>query len=184
MHNIASLKAKDVIDMIGLNGIRTALDLGGGPGTYSIEMARRGVKVTLFDFPETLEIAGKVIAKEKTGGIFLMGGDFMSDDIGKGYDLIFVSQIMHSYSGRENFRLLKKCKKALNKGGKIAVQEFYINRARTHPAHGSLFSVNMLVNTEEGRCYSTEEIRSWLLKTGLKRIRKGLIDDAVVIVGY
>jgi 2-polyprenyl-3-methyl-5-hydroxy-6-metoxy-1,4-benzoquinol methylase len=184
MHNIASLKAKDVIDIIGLKGVRTALDLGGGPGTYSVEMARRGIKVTLFDLPETIEIARKVIGKEETDGIVLMGGDFMADDIGKGYDLIFISQILHSYSEKENLRLLKKCKKALNKGGRMGIQEFYIDRTRTHPVQGALFSVNMLVNTEGGRCYSIEEIRSWILKTGMKRIRKGFIDDAVVIVGY
>jgi 2-polyprenyl-3-methyl-5-hydroxy-6-metoxy-1,4-benzoquinol methylase len=183
MHNIASLKAKDVIDMIGLKGVRTALDLGGGPGTYSIEMARRGIKVTLFDFPETVEIARKVIGREKADGIILKGGDFMADNIGKGYDLVFISQILHSYSEKENLRLLKKCKKALGEGGRMGIQEFHINSSRTHPVQGALFSVNMLVNTEGGRCYSIEEIRSWILKTGLKKIRKGFIDDAVVIVG-
>lgn len=183
MHNIASLKAKDVIDIIGLEGVRTALDLGGGPGTYSIEMARRGIKVTLFDFPETIEIAKKVIGKEKGDGIVLMGGDFMADDIGRGYDLIFVSQILHSYSEKDNIRLFKKCKKALNRGGRMVIQEFYIDRARTHPVQGALFSVNMLVNTEGGRCYSTGEIKSWVLKTGLKKIKKGLVDDSVIIVG-
>jgi 2-polyprenyl-3-methyl-5-hydroxy-6-metoxy-1,4-benzoquinol methylase len=183
MHNIASLKVRDVIDMIGLNGVRTALDLGGGPGTYSIEMARRGIKVTLFDLSETIEIAKKVIGKEKADGIILMGGDFMADDIGKGYDLVFISQILHSYSEKDNLRLLKKCKKALNKCGRMVIQEFYIDRARTHPVQGALFSVNMLVNTEGGRCYSTEEIRSWILKTGLKKIRKGFIDDSVIVVG-
>ncbi len=183
MHNIASLKAKDVVDMIGLKGVRTALDLGGGPGTYSIEMARRGIKVTLFDLPETIEIARKVIGKGKGDGIVFMGGDFMADDIGKGYDLIFVSQILHSYSEKDNLRLLKKCKKALSRDGRIGIQEFYIDRARTHPVQGALFSVNMLVNTEGGRCYSTEEIGSWILKTGLKKIRKGLIDDSVIVVG-
>jgi ubiquinone/menaquinone biosynthesis C-methylase UbiE len=184
MHNIASLKAKDIINVLGLKGVRTALDLGGGPGTYSIEMAKRGIKVTLFDLPETIEIARKVIGKEKADGIVLKGGDFMADDIGKGYDLVFISQILHAYSEKDNLRLLKKCKKAMNKGGRMGIQEFYIDRTRTHPVQGALFSVNMLVNTEGGRCYSIEEIKSWILKTGLKKIRKALIDDSVVIVGY
>jgi ubiquinone/menaquinone biosynthesis C-methylase UbiE len=183
MHNIASLKAKDVMDKIGLKGVRTALDLGGGPGTYSIEMARRGIRVTLFDLPETIEIAKKVIGKERADGISLMGGDFMTDEIGKCYDLVFMSQILHSYSEKDNLRLLKKCRKTLNKGGKVGIQEFYLDRSRTHPLQGALFSVNMLVNTEGGRCYPTEEIRSWILKTGLKKIKKAFIDDSVVIVG-
>lgn len=182
MHNIASLKVKDVVETIGLKGIRTALDLGGGPGTYSIEMARRGVKVTLFDRHETIEIAKKVIYKERAeNDIDLIPGDFLYDDIGKGYDLIFASQILHSNSAKDNLSLLKKCRKALNKGGRIVIQEFYISEDRTHPAHNALFSVNMLVNTLGGRCYSSKEIKGWLLKAGMKDVKEKTIDDSVLI---
>jgi 2-polyprenyl-3-methyl-5-hydroxy-6-metoxy-1,4-benzoquinol methylase len=183
MHNIALLKAKEIIKIIGLTGVKTALDLGGGPGTYSIEMAKKGVKVTLFDYPETIMIAKRVIEKEKMNGINLVSGDFTSDDIGKGYDLIFVSQILHAYSEEDNLQIIKKCKKALNSGGRIVIHEFYISKDRAHPAHGALFSVNMLVNTSGGRCYSSEEIKSWLLKAGLKNIRERIVDDNVLITG-
>lgn len=183
MHNLASLKVKDVINMIGFKGVKTALDLGGGPGTYSIEMAKRGVNVTLFDFPETLEIAKRVIEKEKVKGINFIGGDFVTDEIGKGYDLIFISQIFHAYSANDNLQLLRKCKKALNNSGRIVVQEFYISKDRTRPVQSALFSVNMLIGTEGGRCYSPDEIKSWLLKTGLKDIKEMHSDDKVLVSG-
>lgn len=183
MHNIASLKVKNIIKTIGLKGVKTALDLGGGPGTYSIEMAKRGVNVTLFDFPETIEIAKRISKKEKVSGINFIGGDFMSDDLGKGYDLIFISQILHAYSEKNNLQLLRKCRKALNDNGRIVVQEFYISEDRTRPVQSALFSINMLVNTEGGRCYSPEEIRGWLLKAGVKNLEERLIDDTVLIKG-
>jgi hypothetical protein len=207
MHNIASLKARDVIRMAGLKGVKTALDLGGGPGTYSIEMAKRGVNVTLLDRPETIEIARRVIGKEITkeniipprpplekggeGGfekyfqkkINFIEGDFIYDDIGKGYDLIFASQIIHSNSAKDNLTLIKKCRNALNREGRIVVQEFYISDDRTHPLHSALFSVNMVVNTPGGRCYSPKEIKGWLRKAGLKDIREKVIEDSVLIEG-
>jgi ubiquinone/menaquinone biosynthesis C-methylase UbiE len=183
MHNLASLKANDVMKLIGLKGVKTALDLGGGPGTYSIEMSRKGVHVTLFDSPETIDIAKKVIQKEKVSGIKLIGGDFLVDGIGKGYDLIFISQICHAYSEKDNLNLLRKCKKALNKGGRIVIQEFYIKRERTHPLQSALFSVNMLVNTKSGRCYSPEEIITWLSRIKLENIQERLIEDTVLITG-
>jgi 2-polyprenyl-3-methyl-5-hydroxy-6-metoxy-1,4-benzoquinol methylase len=183
MHNNASLKAKDIIKIVGLKSVKTALDLGGGPGTYSIEMARRGVNVTLFDYPETIAIARKVVKKEKIHSINFISGDFMSDDIGRGYDLIFISQILHAYSEKDNLQLLRKCKKALNNGGRVVIQEFSISKDRTHPPQGALFSVNMLVNTEGGRCYSPDEIKGWLLKVGMKNIEERVIDDAVLISG-
>jgi len=183
MHNIASLKSKEVMKRIGLKGVRTALDLGGGPGTYSIEMAKQSVDVTLFDYPETIKIAKRVAEKENITGVTFVGGNFFYDDVGGGYDLIFISQILHAYSEKDNLRLLRKCKKSLNSNGRIAIQEFYINKERTHPAQSSLFSVNMLVNTEGGRCYAPEEIKSWLLRAGLKIAGERLLDDTIIITG-
>jgi ubiquinone/menaquinone biosynthesis C-methylase UbiE len=183
MHNLATLKAKEIINMIGLKGVKTALDLGGGPGTYSIEMSKRGLSVTLFDFHDTISIAKEIIKKAGIDTINFIGGDFMTDDIGKGYDLILASQILHSYSEKDNVYLLKKCRRALNHGGRIVIQEFYISGNRTHPLQGTLFSVNMMVNTEGGRCYSSTEIRHWFSKIGLKNIKEMHFDDVVLISG-
>jgi 2-polyprenyl-3-methyl-5-hydroxy-6-metoxy-1,4-benzoquinol methylase len=183
MHNLASLKVKDVIKTIGLKGVKTALDLGGGPGTYSIEMAKRSVQVTLFDFPEAIEIAKSIIEKEGVKGINFIRGDFSTDDIGNGYDLILISQILHAYSTEDNLLILKNCAKALNRYGRIVIQEFSISEDRTHPLQGALFSVNMLVNTQSGRCYSLKEIKRWLSKSGLKNLHETPMDDTVLIMG-
>jgi len=71
----------------------------------------------------------------------------------------------------------------LNKGGRIVNQEFYIKRERTHPFQSALFSVNMLVNTKSGRCYSPEEIINWLSRIKLENIQERLIEDTVLITG-
>lgn len=181
MHNISSFKAKKIINAIDLKGIKTALDLGGGPGTYSLEMAKRGVNVTLFDRPETIEIAKRITNNKK--GIDFIGGDFLVNDLGKGYDLIFISQIFHAYSEKDNLLLLRKCKKALNKEGRIVIQEFFINNDRTKPSESAIFSVNMLVNTEAGRCYSPNEMKRWLKNIGLKNIKGRSLDDVLLISG-
>lgn len=183
MHNLASLKARTVMKAIGLKGVKTALDLGGGPGTYSIEMAKRGVHVTLFDSPETVEIASRIIERAKIKNISLMAGDFLTDDIGKCYDLVFISQILHAYSAQDNLQILRRCKKALNIGGRIVIQEFFIHKDRTHPLQSALFSVNMLVNTQGGRCYPPEEIKGWFLKIGIKNIEERLMDDTILLMG-
>ena len=183
MHNLATLKARDVIKAIELKKVRTALDLGGGPGTYSIAMAKKGVQVTLFDHPEAIEIAKKIIDREGVKGINFIRGDFIGDNIGYGYDLIFISQIFHSYSADDNLLILRKCAKSLNRQGRIVIQEFYISENRTRPVQSALFSVNMLVNTLAGRCYSPGEIKKWLSKSGLKNICEKRMDDTVLIMG-
>jgi ubiquinone/menaquinone biosynthesis C-methylase UbiE len=181
MHNLASLKVKKVLRAVNLKGVRTALDFGGGPGTYAMEMARKGVTVTLFDTPDTIKIAKRVARGRK--GMRFLEGDFLVDDIGRCYDLIFISQIFHSYSEEENLSLLSKCHAALNARGRVAVHDFLLDEDRTRPLSGALFSMNMLVNTEGGRCYSPSEMKGWFLKSGFKNIREKPLGDTVVVEG-
>jgi 2-polyprenyl-3-methyl-5-hydroxy-6-metoxy-1,4-benzoquinol methylase len=183
MHNNAVFRAKDVIKAVDIRGIKKALDLGGGPGTYSIEMARHGIAVTLFDQPNTMGVAKKIVRESKVKNIDYISGDFHSDYIGSGYDLVFISQIVHSLSIDESMSLLKKSYDAMNPGGKIVLQEFFLEQDRAHPVASALFSVNMLVNTKAGRCYTIQEIKSWLIKTGFKRIKKTTLGDTIVMTG-
>lgn len=185
MHNLSVLKVEEIIKNIGLSGVRKALDLGGGPGTYSIGMAKRGIHVTLFDDPETERIADRVIKRSGVdrGNIEFMAGDFLKDEIGRNYDLILMSQIVHAYSEKNNIMLFRKCRKALNRGGRLVIQEFLIDEKKTAPAWSALFAINMLVNTEGGRTYSPGEMKAWFLKAGFKNIRKKIVSDGVLVSG-
>ncbi len=183
MHNNAVFRAKDVIKAVDMRGVKKAPDLGGGPGTYSMEMARQGAKVTLFDLPNTIVISKKLVKEAKVRNIDYIGGDFHSDDIGTGYDLVFISQILHSLSKDESLALLKKSANTLNPRGRIAIQEFLLEENRASPVPGALFSVNMLVNTTAGRCYTPGEMKTWLAKTGFKDIKTKALGDTVVVTG-
>ncbi len=148
-----------------------------------MEMAGKGVSVTLFDMPDTIKIAKGIIKASGLKNIDFIRGDFLSDAVGNGYDLIFISQVIHSFSAENNAGLLGKCREALNPGGRIAVQEFYLDKNRAAPVSSALFSVNMLVNTAGGRCYSPREIRQWLSGLGFTGIREKKLDDTVLVTG-
>lgn len=183
MHNNAVFRAKAVISAIDLKGVTRALDLGGGPGTYSMELAKNRIIVSLFDLPETVAIAKQIVGEQKQKNIHFIAGDFHTDDIGNGYDLVFISQILHSLSIDESLALIEKSANALNAGGVIAIHEFLLEKDRTHPVPGALFSINMLVNTEAGRSYTSGEMKGWLLKKGFKNIRIKALGDTVVVTG-
>jgi 2-polyprenyl-3-methyl-5-hydroxy-6-metoxy-1,4-benzoquinol methylase len=184
MHNIASLKEKDVMKSLELAGVGRLLDLGGGPGTYSMAFARKKIDVTLLDFPDTLRISKKLIRQAGLERkIRLLPGDFMKDDWEGGYDLIFISQIFHSYTGEECLRLLRKSRAALNPGGRVVVQEFYLDESRTKPPVGAIFAINMLVNTPGGRTYTPTEMAAWMKKAGFIRTEKKLLNDTVLLIG-
>ena len=183
MHNIAVMKAAEVIKVIDLKGVKKALDLGGGPGTYSIELARKIDSVTLFDLPATIAIARDIVGKTKLKNISFIEGDFLADDIGSGYDLIFISQVLHSFSNNKNLSILRKAHTALNPSGLVVIQEHYLEPDRTKPIQGSLFSVNMLVNTHGGRSYAVPEIKGWLSSLGFRKINHTMTGDSSLVSG-
>jgi len=184
MHDISKIKAAKIIKLMDLKNVKKALDLGGGPGTYSIEMAKKGISVSLFDLPETVQIAKKILKEQNQiiPNLKFIEGDFLTDDIGKDYDLIFISQILHAFSAEDNLKILEKSAKALKKSGRLVIQDFIIDKTRTIPTKSALFSINMLVNTEGGRCYSSDEIKKWLNDVNLKNFREKIFEDCLLLI--
>lgn len=158
----------------------TALDLGGGPGTYAAAMAQHNpsLTVTVFDRPEILTVAGEVAARQGlTNRVVLMPGDFFEDDIGGGYDLILVSSVIHSYAPREVRNILRKCARALAPGGRLAVHDFLLDETMMRPVDAALFSVHMLVVGAAGRSYSVGEVSRWMTASGFVRPHHVAIGD-------
>ncbi|MDA8241379.1 MAG: methyltransferase [Nitrospiraceae bacterium] len=184
MHNLALQRVNKVVGSLDLKGVKTVLDLGGGPGTYSMGFARRKIAATLFDLPETLKISKKLIEDSGLGDrVRLLPGDFMKDDLGGPYDMIFISQILHAYGAKQCVSMLGKCRASLREGGRIVIQEFHLDETKTGPVQGALFAVNMLVNTPEGRTYTPAEMTSWLKKSGFEDRETKVIDETVLISG-
>ncbi|MEJ2192440.1 MAG: methyltransferase [Nitrospirota bacterium] len=182
MQNISVFKTKEVMEALDLAGVKTALDLGGGPGIYAVALAKRGLDVTLFDRPETMRIA-RQNARQAGVKVKLRKGDFMADPLGKGFDLVFISQIFHAFADEENREIVQRCRAALNPGGRMAVQEFPVSDDRTSPPEGALFAVNMLVNTHGGRTYPAKEIMGWLRESGFVKLSQKRLSDSVLIQG-
>ncbi len=184
MDNVALQKVKEVVAAVDLGGVRSVLDLGGGPGTYSMAFARKNIAVTLFDAPETLKISRRLIKEAGLGKkIMVKAGDFTRDDLGVNYDMIFISQIFHSFGPGTCEVLLKKSYSSLNHGGRIVIQEFYLDESKAGPPQGAIFAVNMLVNTREGRTYTPREMSAWMKKAGFSGIKAKRLSDTVLITG-
>ena len=94
----------------------------------------------------------------------------MTDDFGKGYDLILLSAIVHINSFEENRKLIKKCAASLNEGGQIVINDFIMDEDRIKPVNGAMFALNMLVSTNDGDTYTKTEISQWLNEAGLFNI--------------
>ncbi|MEJ2695513.1 MAG: methyltransferase [Candidatus Sulfobium sp.] len=184
MHNIALQRTGDVLAAIDLRGVGSVLDLGGGPGTYAMAFAKKTIDVTLFDAPETMRISRRLIREAGLRKkVTLKAGDFMKDDLGGDYDMVFISQIFHAFGPEACTALLRRCRSSLNPGGKVVVQEFYLDETKAGPPQGAIFAINMLVNTPHGRTYTPKEISAWMKKAGFSGIRVKLLGETVLITG-
>jgi len=155
---------------IDLSKARKMLDLGGGPGLYSIAFAHRypQLQAVIMDSAETLEVASENIGKAGLSErISVRPGDAFQDDLGDEYDFVLLSNLVHIYSMEENRQLVSKCSDALNLGGLLCIKDFMLDNTRTGPLWATLFAVNMLVNTDRGNCYTLEEMTSWFEAAGL-----------------
>ena len=72
----------------------------------------------------------------------------------------------------ENKKLIQKCADALNKNGQVVIQDYVLDEERISPYSGTLFAINMLVNTQEGDAYTQKEISSWLTDAGLSDLSR------------
>lgn len=169
MHQRAVMAAPLSVSALDLSNVKTLLDVGGGSGAYAMEFARakEDLKATVFDLPGVIKLTRQYVAK---GGmshrIDFMEGDYSKDDLGHGFDLIFMSAIIHSNPPELNRELFKKIFRALNPGGRIAVSDFVMEENRTQPFFGAIFSLNMLVGTKAGDTFTESEIKDWMAETG------------------
>lgn len=180
-------KTDKIARFVDCSGAKHMLDLGGGPGSYAIAFAQcyPHLNVVIFDRDDqTLRIASEEIARQDLKDrIHLKKGDFLVDDIGRGYDLILLSSIICLLGEKENIGLLKKAKESLNPGGKLVVWDLILDESKTRPISAAIFSVNMLVTTRTGRSYSFSEVRGWFHSLGLKDIHLIPVNSFHLIMG-
>jgi len=175
MHDRGMKQAPSQISKIDLQSVESVLDVGGGSGCFCMEFINRKprLRTSIFDLPNVLPISKKIVEKEGySGKIGFYSGDYTVDELPKGFDLMFLSAIIHGNSYETNQNLVKKCYNSLNANGKIVIQDWIMNDAKTEPVQGAIFSINMLVGVEDGNCYSETEVSTWLKHAGFTDIAK------------
>ena len=175
MHDRAKKQAPQQLTNIDLSGIKSILDIGGGSGAYSMEFAsiEPEIKTTVFELPNVIPITKLFLEKEGfSEKIKIHTGDYTTDDLPKGFDLVFLSAIIHSNSLELNRDLISKCFNSLNENGKIVIQDWIMNNDRTQPVSGAIFAINMLVGTEAGNCFTELEVSEILTEAGFVNISR------------
>jgi hypothetical protein len=179
MYNLASQLAPGVAAAVDLGGCQRLLDFGGGPGTYAIHFCRQnpGLSAVVYDLPSTRSFAEETIERYALGNrISFAAGDYHNDSVPDGFDVAWLSHILHAEGPEGCKTVLQKAVGGLKPGGTLLVQEFILNDAKDGPQFPALFSLNMLLGTSSGQSYSESELRGMMAGVGLTDIRRLQMD--------
>jgi SAM-dependent methyltransferase len=182
MHDRGKKQAPVQVSRIDLKNVESVLDVGGGSGCFCMAFLKRKpeLKTVVFDLPNVIPISKRIVENEGfSGKIEHYEGDYTKDELPHGFDLVFLSAVIHSNSFEANQELVKKCYNSLNTNGKAVIQDWIMNDAKTEPVQGAIFSINMLVGTEGGDCYSESEVRTWFTNAGFSDIKKIDIESGI-----
>lgn len=186
MHVVGRSLSNEIADSYDLSPFKKLLDIGGATGTYTIAFLEKNPQMTavLFDLPDVIPWAEERLGSEGlVGRVELVAGDFYHDELPRGCDLALLSAIIHQNSPQENLDLYGKIHGALEPGGKLLIRDHVMDPGRTFPPQGTLFAINMLVNTKGGDTYTFDEIKDTLEAAGFGEVmlvRKGERMDCLV----
>ena len=174
MHALQREVAPTIARAIRVRKPRRLLDLGGGPGTHAMAMCRRhpGLEATVVDLPPAAQIGAEIVALEGFGErIRYCAGDALELDLGGGYDVVTVHNVLHNLPTGDCARLLSRARAALAPRGTLAVHEIERpppGRAGTRIAGalGVLFWT-----LQHTRAYTAHELSGWMRAAGCARVR-------------
>ncbi len=150
------------------------LDVGGGPGTYSMALVGQtpGLRATVLDLPGVLEVTREILAENGFADrIDVRPANYLTDDFGAGYDAALLSGMMHRETPDNCRLLLRKTFAALQPGGLVVVSDvFFDDERKNSPAFATSFAINMMLMSNEGSAHAKTEMARWLAEAGFHHV--------------
>jgi predicted O-methyltransferase YrrM len=183
-HTLASAEktyAKEAADIISdlpeFSSMTKMLDLGGGPGLLgmAIVSAHPSMKGVIFDRKAIVNVAQEYInSYELKDRMDIMAGDYNTDPIGEGYDLIFASNSLYFIKDNAE-EIMKKMYDALNPGGLLVVYHPGLTHERTKP---DLWVESITVLNLRGQDMTMDQgdMANAMLQVGFKTVRSRTLE--------
>ncbi|KKG14675.1 methyltransferase [Methanosarcina sp. 2.H.T.1A.6] len=162
-------KVADIISALPeFSSMKKMLDLGGGPGLVGIAVLSRhpSMEGVVFDQPAVVNVTEEFVAEYGLSDrITTIGGDYLNDPLGGGYDLILASCTLN-FARDCMDKVVKKIYDALNPGGTFVSLHDGLYDEGTKP---SIHVLNMMPSALSGYNCS---------------LRKGLIVNSMLNAGF
>jgi ubiquinone/menaquinone biosynthesis C-methylase UbiE len=169
MHGRALGIGRAIVGQLDLAGRKQLLDLGGGPGTYSvlITQANPQIKCTVLDLPDIVRIAEELIAQQGASDkVRTLAGDYHTTPFPGGNDAAIFFGSLHQESPDSIRDLMRRAYAALEPGGIIYVMDMMTDETHTAPKFSALFALTMALTTDHGWVFSSAELKQWMEEAG------------------
>ena len=159
--------AADVLDAYPMNRHRVVMDVGGGEGGFLAAVAARWphLELRLFDLPAVVDRARANLPQ----AVFF-GGDFLSDSLPPGADLITLVRILHDHDDDGVARILASAHAALAPGGRLLIAEPMASGSSGDRVGAAYFGLYLLA-MGRGQARKASLLTDWLLRAGFSRVR-------------
>lgn len=167
-------------------GAARLLDVAGSHGLFGAAICRRHppMRSTVLDLPAAIEHARALAQSAGHGDLVdYRAGDLLADDLGSGWDVVLLSNILHHFSPEQNEQILRRVKSATSAGGTVAIWELERpkNGASAGPGDvaGLLFRLSSNAST-----YGASDYEGWLERAGFREVRslRSLLSPGNVLV--
>lgn len=172
------------------DGAKRLLDIGGGHAIYSIALCQKhlSLSATIFDSKEALK-AGRenITGAGLEQAIIVQEGNFFEDELGSGYDIALLFNIIHGLTPEQNKNLLIKVAEALNPGGcAVILEQFESNLPLSMIQTGINILGLSYYHLLGGKVYTQREVESWFKDSGygdIQRINLRRVPGTGMILG-
>jgi demethylspheroidene O-methyltransferase len=168
MSNSQPLVSSEILDAYPLNKHQRLLDVGGGEGTFLIEAGKRyqHLHLTLFDLPSVAQRASQRFESlGLQGRATALGGDFLSDPLPEGSDVVSLVRVVHDHDDQAAMTLLRAAHRALPPKGVLLLAEPMAGTPGAEPVADAYFGFYLLA-MGRGRPRTAQNLQRMLQEVG------------------
>ena len=155
------------------SGATRLLDLAGSHGLLGAAICRRHppMKATVIDLPAAIPHARELAGREGiTDLVEHREGDVTRDDLGTGWDVVLLSNILHHFQPAKIADILGRVAGATADGGTVAIWEIERPRRHSKPNEGDGVALFFRL-TSTAAAYSGDEYGEWLEEAGFRAVK-------------
>ena len=167
------LVAQEILNAYDFSRHRCLLDVAGGEGRFLVAAGQRCPKLSLmlFDLPAVAHSGQQRLAAQGLQARSrVVGGDFLSDSLPRGADIVTLIRVAHDHDDARVMNLLRAIHAALPPGGTLVLAEPMSGTAGAEPMGDAYFGFYLLA-MGRGRPRRRDELTAMLQAAGFGHVR-------------